>query len=456
MWIYGWAGTGKSTLSTTIARMVNDLDLLGAFFFFDRQLPERNFSTVIRTIAYQLAQFHASIGAKVEQVLQDTPNIADMPLATQFSKLLSAAALGDIHWSRGPVLVVIDALDESGGIAERKDLLQVLSEGSSDLPPFIRFLIVSRPERDISSRFKRSSVRCEELRVDAKTSQADITEFIRARLQEVRQENIEFLPEALQFWPSDYDIQCLAALAAGLFIWAATACRLIDASHDPKESTSKLIEQHSSDIYHSIFKSLYQLYKTALQSAGNWEDQSFCSDFRDILGTIVCAQTPLSCLALDALLGLPRPSFQTVSRLGSVLRGSREEPIRILHTSFYDYLTLREPVEPWAINNEEYNTQLAYRCIAHLEQELHENMCDLTLPHPVTNESLSDSVLYASKYWIEHVCAITNVSDNLGHTIFQFMHKHLLHWMEALAIMKAYDIVLRALPRLLVWIQVRI
>lgn len=37
MWIYGQAGTGKSTLSTTIAHMMGRIDginLLGAFFFF--------------------------------------------------------------------------------------------------------------------------------------------------------------------------------------------------------------------------------------------------------------------------------------------------------------------------------------------------------------------------------------------------------------------------------------
>ncbi|KAF7973389.1 hypothetical protein HWV62_15166, partial [Athelia sp. TMB] len=453
LWVHGLAGTGKSTLSTTIARMVEDLNLLGAFFFFDRQLPERDTSTLIRTVAYQLAQFDSSIGAKVEQVLLDTPHIANLPLAIQFSKLLSTTALGDIEWSRGPILVIIDALDESGSATDRKGLLKVFSEGFSDLPWFLRLLIVSRPERDILDRFKHCSIRREELGVDSNLNQEDVAEFIRFRLNEIREDNIDYLTEALQDWPSEVEIQALAALAAGLFIWAATACHLIDTSHNPKEQTNQLIKHHSADAYASIFASLHQLYKTALQSAGNWNDQTFCSDFRDILGMIICAQVPLSCIAVDRLLGLPRPSMQTVSRLGSLIRGDREQPIRILHASFHDYLTLRDLIEPWAINDERYNIHVANRCIEHLQQELRENMCDLALPHPVHDETLSDSVSYACKFWIHHVCSITVVPGDLCDKIYQFIIIHLLHWLEALVIMKAYRVAMQSLPRLLEWIQ---
>ncbi|KZP21267.1 hypothetical protein FIBSPDRAFT_1044225 [Athelia psychrophila] len=126
MWVHGVAGAGKSTLSTTVARMMRDLDLLGAFFFFNRDLPQWNASTLIRTLAYKLAQFDPIIGVKIEQIVNDTPDIASMPLAVQFSKLFSATALGEIPWSRGPILVVIDALDEAGSVMEREKLLKSL------------------------------------------------------------------------------------------------------------------------------------------------------------------------------------------------------------------------------------------------------------------------------------------------------------------------------------------
>lgn len=458
MWIYGQAGTGKSTLSTTIAHMMDRIDginLLGAFFFFDRDISERNASSLIRTIAYQLAEFDPSIGAKIEQVIESIPNIGDMPPAVQFSKLLSASALGDIQWNRGPVLIIIDALDESDAGVGRKKVLQVLSEGFSSLPHFLRLLIVSRPERDIFNAFEKRGIHRQELVADS-TSQSDIMELIRTRLLEVRQDNIGYLVNELLYWPTEEEILALAIQAAGLFIWAATACRLIDESHNPKDKLDELVQDLPVANSASIFMSLYKLYETALRSAGNWNDASFRSDVLNILGAITCARVPLSCIALDSLLRLPRPSMLTVSRLRSVLRGSGEEPIRMLHTSFFDYLTLRELVEPWAIDGERHNVYMADRCLVYLDKELHENMCGLTIPYPAQEAALPESVTYASKYWIEHVCLVTgrSLETDLCDRIYQFLEQHAIHWLETLSIMKAFDVALQQLPKLLAWVQV--
>ncbi|KZP01979.1 WD40 repeat-like protein, partial [Athelia psychrophila] len=62
---------------------------------------------------------------------------------------------------------------------------------------------------------------------------------------------------------------------------------------------------------------------------------------------------------------------------------------------------------------------------------------------------LPEPVAYASRFWIEHVCLITDVPDGLGGVILSFMREHLLHWMEALAIMKSYHVVIQSLSMLL-------
>ncbi|KIM76734.1 hypothetical protein PILCRDRAFT_640905 [Piloderma croceum F 1598] len=55
LWIHGPAGSGKSTLSTTIANLFRDSGQLGAFLFFDRDITERSDPmTVVRTLAHQL------------------------------------------------------------------------------------------------------------------------------------------------------------------------------------------------------------------------------------------------------------------------------------------------------------------------------------------------------------------------------------------------------------------
>ncbi|KZP25092.1 hypothetical protein FIBSPDRAFT_950476 [Athelia psychrophila] len=125
MWLCELAEASKSTISNMIARMIDRADgvnLLGAFFFFD------NSPNSIRASA-----------PKLKKIIKSFPGIASQPLAVQFSKLLSITALGDVPWSRGPVLVIIDALDESGSEAER-------------------LLVVSRHERDVSEQFKHATI----------------------------------------------------------------------------------------------------------------------------------------------------------------------------------------------------------------------------------------------------------------------------------------------------------
>lgn len=466
MWLRGQAGAGKSTLSTTIVRMldlIHGVNLLGAFFAFNRDFPQYNAATLIRTIAYQLAEFDSNIGSAIEQVIKRVPNIAMQPLADQFELLLSVTALDNAAWSRGPVLVVVDALDESGSADERGDLLRVISEGASKLPRFLRILVVSRPESDISRSFSNSSIRHEELKIDAETGREDIAAFIRSQLQTTKENKIH-LRDLLQGWPVEEEVDDLTSLAAGHFIWAATACRLIITSHNPRTKMAKLIKDQAMESSAGAFAKLHELYGIAFQSAGDWSDSSFREQIRDILGVVICARTPLSPIAISSLLKPLAPPLEprlsviyTISDCGSVLHWSETDgtvPIRILHTSFRDYLVRRDCNASWAIDVTHHNEQLAHGCIALLEKELRENMCNLKLREPVKNDPFSESVKYACKYWIEHVCLASGSSDDLASAIDGFMRKHLLHWMEALVIMKSYDLATRALTQLLEWAQV--
>src|SRR6266576_4560493 len=112
LWIYGMAGTGKSTLSTTISQIMRGLHRLGAFFFFNRDIPQRNFATLIRTLACRLAMFDARFGDTISRVVTINDNMAGMPLQFQFEKLLSANALKSVEWSRGPIILIMPAASD--------------------------------------------------------------------------------------------------------------------------------------------------------------------------------------------------------------------------------------------------------------------------------------------------------------------------------------------------------
>jgi hypothetical protein len=241
--------------------------------------------------------------------------------------------------------------------------------------------------------------------------------------------------------------------AGGLFVWASTACLYVE-GYDPDYRLNELIAHQSGIAASGPFTKLDRLYKTGLQSAGSWDDPSFRLDCCNIFGAILSARAPLSCSMIDSLLVLPRPSLQTISQFGCVLQRGEIDAVRILHPSFYDYLSERSGTEPWYINLETYNNALAIRCIELLDNTLRENICGLTLPHPVQTETLTEVVFYACKFWVDHICLISNPSENTGDQIFKFLTRHLLHWMEALAVMKSHSNTIRSLLNLRDWLQV--
>ena len=452
LWVYGLAGTGKSTLSTTIAQTMRRRHRLGAFFFFNRDIRQRNFATLIRTLAYQLAVFDTRFGDAISRAVKNNNNIAMMPLVFQFETLLSANALKSVKWSGGPIVLIIDALDECGSEAERKILMQALSTGLSNLPSFMRIMVVSRPEPDIQYALgSHLDLRPYPLDIDSAINKHDVLWFIRHRLEEIRKK-CGCLGDQ---WPGDDKITSLANRAGGLFIWASTACLYIEDGY-PSRRLSVLVNKQPDRNSSEPFAQLDSLYKTSLQSAGLWNDRLLRSDCCNILGVILCARVPLSCSAIDALLALPQdtPSWVSVSRLRCVLHVSEAEQIRILHPSFHDYLSERCRDRPWSIDLKHHNKELALRCIDLLDKELRENICDMTLPYLTRTNTLPDAISYACQFWIEHTCLISDVTDDILSRLYDFLVKHLLHWIEAMAILNSHDHTIRSINNLLTWLQV--
>ena len=151
LWVYGLAGTGKSTLSTTMAQILRRLHRLGAFFFFNRDIPQRSFATLIKTLAYRLAMFDAFFGAAISRAVENNDDIAGIPLEFQFESLLSANALKSMEWTGRPIVLIIDALDECGSESYREILMQVLSKGFSGLPSFIRVMVLAGKNKTFSA-----------------------------------------------------------------------------------------------------------------------------------------------------------------------------------------------------------------------------------------------------------------------------------------------------------------
>jgi ATP/maltotriose-dependent transcriptional regulator MalT len=182
LWLYGVAGSGKSTIATTVAKHFRSLHRLGAFLLFDRK-ANSDPSNVIQTLAYRLGSFDPRIGAVISAAISSNSEFDTSSLAEQFSVLLGPlSTLKDLQ-TEGPIVVVLDALDECGTPQSRESLLKMLAEEAKKLPPFIRIFITSRNEHDINLAFSgKANICAEEFQISAEGNQVDIMSYLRHQL----------------------------------------------------------------------------------------------------------------------------------------------------------------------------------------------------------------------------------------------------------------------------------
>ncbi|KIM85744.1 hypothetical protein PILCRDRAFT_65733 [Piloderma croceum F 1598] len=453
LWIHGLAGSGKSTLATTLANVFREQGRLGAFLFFARDVTERsNPTTVVRTLAYQLGTFHPDIGKRIAASIESTPSICLSPLPFQFRRLLidplSSFPL------RTPIVFVLDALDQCGTPEERESLMTVLSEQSDRLPPAIRFIFTSRAESDICRAFDlQPHILTRELDITSQANTDDISSYFRHGMSIVRANNKRLSLEA--DWPGENTIRELTERASGLFIWASTALEFID-GYNPRVCLDTILK---GEVASAAQAALDSLYETALESEGIWDNEDFVADFRAIIGLVLVAETPLSSSAIDRLLGKRTscPADHTVSKLACVLQ--QTPTVRVLHSSFADFLLTKSRCgrDIWWFDPAPHHQSLAIQCLHRLNAVLKYNVFGLTLskdvPYrgPSANESFPEDISYACMFWIEHICAIKDSVESTFELLKSFLTRHLLHWFEAMSILRRSRDTIASLRSLLIW-----
>ncbi|TCD60447.1 hypothetical protein EIP91_010064 [Steccherinum ochraceum] len=413
LWLRGLPGSGKSTVMTTLVNIYRAVGWLGACIVFPNDEPHAIApSLVIRTIAAQLGQFDDAIAQGVIHAVDQAKDVTDRPLAEQFNLLLIGPlkALGNDHRvADGPVVIVLDGLNNCGDAKSRKDLLSVLMEHASHLPSWLRVIITSREERDIvealdSSQFVAST----RIDIASESNKADILTYLRHNMRQIRDAPMNKTLALPQDWPGESAIQQLADRAAGLFFWAATACSYIDA-FEPKKRMQAVLEGSSGHA------ELHTLYGTMLRSLGDWKDDGFTSSFHTVIGAVITTKEPLTHKTIVELLERPSapPIVHALKALSCVLSWHPEEPLRILHPSFKEYVTNPEHCqsEPWFIDVTQHRRTLALRCLRLVTTKpLPDN------PQLVVYElkkCLSPGLLYACRYWVNYVCSIEHPCEDI-------------------------------------------
>ena len=476
LWLSGTAGKGKSAIAHTVANWSNELGGLGACFCFDRtRIADRRQEKIFTTIARDLADRDPIMRRKLAHAVHDNNELRHtVDIARQWQELIVGPISQAFAAVAAPVLIVIDALDESGEAKSREQILRLLagklniSSQLSEMPKNFRILITSRPLEDISDTLLTAShVR--------HVSMDDIPQVSTERdIQRYISTNLAGLCNTFD----DVHFRMLAEKSDSLFEWARLACEYIKGMNkvgrDPMSRFTSVVAKAVVDgTAVKGTRLLDHMYGRILAEAmPDDEYEEAIPVFRSVMGQILASLEPLPMAALAAmrLHFLCENNCYEVDRvlrpLGSLISGTAnsQTPMRPLHASFYDFLTDRSRSDKFFVDSSLIRNDLAFASLRVMEHKLRFNICSLDnsyLPNSAipdleerVNKLIPTELSYACRYWATHVHAMS-FEPLLAKEVEAFLHaERLLFWMEALSLLKALGSSVQSLLSIIDWCRV--
>jgi hypothetical protein len=453
LWLSGLAGTGKSSIAHTVGKQLDKDHLLGSFFCFDASRgaecgPQHLFSTTSHNLASFDKHWHNALGNIINgnKSLSTTGSVQ-----RQFDELLLKPAQSLQVF--GPIVIIIDALDECGDASSRETLLSLLAINTSALPGNFRIIVTSRPDKDIVDAFqKRPHFYYKDMDgIDKEATNHDIYKFVRAQLS-----TITLLD---QQWPEQAWCQLLANKAEGLFQWASTACLFV------KKPMGNPIKQLQFLLDSTRIEKLDHLYHQILNKIV--PDDSTRNQLKSILGTLLVAKESLTVSMVSKLSWGIDPIIVKgiLQHMGSLFRGVSQDYIMIqpLHTSVRDFFLSKSQSHEFWVDTMAAHESLIFQLL-NIMKTLHFNICHFPTSYLMNKEIndldkrvekyISAELSYACQFWTSHLEHIT-FKEDIYLEVKIFMTSKLFYWLEVLSVSNAMRVAIGSLGRVATWVKVR-
>ena len=437
----GAAGSGKSAVAHSIACLYDGQKRLGSSYCFARSdIAKRNPQNVFSTISRDLSDHDPQFKSALSRVVKDNraPRTS-LSVSEQIERLIIGPSK-NID-SIGPLIVVVDAVDESGEKGDRRQLLDVLSQQFTGrkLPANLRFLITARPERDILDVLPAGPqiVHKHLGDVPQATVDDDIHKFIHHSL--ARYHDLE------TSWPNQAWCNLLVQQSQRLFQWASTACKFISGEGigglDPSERLRILLRADN----HSGVHPLDDLYHATLSELFTEDDAR--DRFREVMAIVLALKEPLSLTSLSALFDNDPRVRNTIEHLGSLLDGvlDNEKPIRPFHPSFHDFLLDEDRSSIFHLDIlPRHSLFPGHSMLACMQRMLKFNICDLKdsrlrntqVPNLESRvaTAIPPHLAYSCRYWMHHI-QDAECSSELLDEVTSFFKNFFPFWLEAISLL---------------------
>lgn len=452
-WLNGLAGTGKSSIAHTVGKQFAEQGRLGSFFCFDiSSKPAHGPQHLFSTMSLNLAGFDKNWGAALWNVIKDDRSLRTTDsVQRQFDEFLQKPA--NSLRVVGPVVIIIDALDECGDAMSRGALLLLLAKASA-FPANFKVVITSRPDKDIVEAFQECShIYCKDMdAIDEKKTNGDIFTYFQTKLS--HQKSLD------EKWPDQAWCHQLMKNAEGLFQWASTACLFInDPLEDPVSQLEMLLISTKS-------QGLDVLYHQILTKAIPMESKK--TQLKVILGTLLVAKESLNVSVVSRLCLDISPTIvkKILQQLGSLFRGVSQDTVAIepLHTSVRDFLMNEDQSHSFCIN-----TAHAHKALVNVSLRIMKSLCFNICQIPTSymkNEEINGirqkveqyipaQLSYACQFWANHLEQVL-FNEEIYLKVAEFTNSKILYWLEVLSLTNSLAAAIPSLQIVSIWLKVRV
>jgi len=454
-WLFGPAGSGKSTIASTIARRfelaaADDPIILGGNFMCSRLFKEtRSATRIVRTIVYQLALkckpfVDALTHSGKFDMINQSPRDQLEGLLIEPWQASESARLANSSTPPPQYLIVIDALDEidgTGGSEFLRDLLSVINENRLK---GLKFFATSRPDPALVSRVyefgDKRLCRLEEVPIEE--AQGDIKVFLSASLPNASSEIIEEV----------------VTLADGLFIYAATILKYLDGC-GPNEKVELLVELLSKlsstnprtseaetylldELYRQVLKDVFSKFQLVIRPRRLQLLHTFlCTVERTSTSTAANLCTSTNTISYE------EGAVDVLKALHAVLY-SKNDQVLWHHKSFPDFLFDRNRSKDFWCDQVEHHQRLADSCFRVMKEGLRFNICKIessfifdrdnhTLSDAI-KDNISSTLSYSCRNWDRHLSSTSpSTSGSVHEALLEFVELRAIFWIEAMNLLES-------------------
>ncbi|TEB33393.1 WD40 repeat-like protein [Coprinellus micaceus] len=454
-WMFGPAGSGKTTIAFTIARRfeatfdADDTITLGGNFLCSRQFEETRLKTcIIRTLVYQLARKCAGFAEALNRV--ENFDSIDQDVGTQLRDLLIIpwkqyrSTRGSDSSSADRFLFLIDAVDEierQGGSEFLHDLLTVIHDNHL---PGLKFFVTSRSNPEIVSRvesFERKQlVRLQD--VEEEEARNDIGTYLEANLPQLK---------------GAAEMDLIQEFVGGLFIVAATIVRHLTLRRTRLSERKALIRrlfypetQHATST--NPTHSLDNLYTRILTEVFDQFPEEVFGEKLGVLHAFLCTVEPTSTSIVARLLELEledtggftdstNPADDVIALLHGVLYTDQNHLVRFYHKSFADFIFDKTRSAQFACDQANNNQLLTRHCFRVMTSCLRFNIANIPSSfvfdsdnadlQDEVNRNISPELGYACQSWSHHLVRCLPFPV-LFAVVFDFLQLRVLFWIETM------------------------